>query len=194
MGVEDWIGLGVWNWMDENNKIIFTGFIFKMKIPKMVTLLLPPTLAFTSITAATSTSTNTKAKANTGKVLHERISEWINSLGPSSIPSNNGGIEWRFSRSRGPGGQNVNKVDSKVEMRIKLSDSTWIPIEIRKEIDKHKPITSTGELILRSDVHRSQEANKEDCQKKLLTFLGQIAKTVLPPSTCKEQVARVQIL
>ena len=71
--------------------------------------------------------------------------------------------DFSFSRSSGPGGQNVNKVNSKMELRFSLPNSLVLS-EIEKEklqIKLANRINSDGELVLYSQESRSQIANKE---------------------------------
>lgn len=83
--------------------------------------------------------------------------------------------EFQFftSRSSGPGGQNVNKVNSKVELRFNIQNSELLTDE-QKEILLVKlasKVTSEGILIVISQRDRSQLVNKEDSVKKLYTLI-----------------------
>jgi len=72
-------------------------------------------------------------------------------------------LRFNFSRSSGPGGQNVNKVNTKVELRFNIGQSA-ILTEDQKEIVKIKlssKINQEGELILISQEKRSQIQNKQ---------------------------------
>ena len=77
------------------------------------------------------------------------------------------------SRSSGPGGQNVNKVNTKVELRFNVPDSNLLSAE-EKEILLNllkKKISSDGFLIIVSQSERSQLKNKEKTIEKFYTLL-----------------------
>lgn len=71
-------------------------------------------------------------------------------------------------RSRGPGGQNVNKTNSAAVLRWNLP-ATSLPVFVRDRlIEKLGPkLTAEGDLIVRSETQRDLEANKKDCVRKL---------------------------
>lgn len=89
-------------------------------------------------------------------------------------------LDTRTSRSSGPGGQGVNKTESKVEIRFKIEDADWIPFTARERLKKIAAsyITLDGELILSSQVHRSQQQNYNTCLEKLAQLLE---KAATPP-------------
>ncbi|KAJ8264142.1 hypothetical protein GJAV_G00145700 [Gymnothorax javanicus] len=74
-----------------------------------------------------------------------------------------------YSRSSGPGGQHVNKVNTKAEIRFHVQTADWIPEEARSKILKSNKsrINKAGELLVTSEVSRSQQRNFEDCLKKI---------------------------
>jgi len=83
-------------------------------------------------------------------------------------------IKFSASRSGGPGGQNVNKVSSKVELRFNVIESNLLSIE-EKEILQTKlanKINKEGELILVCQTERSQLANKEKVIEKFYNLLS----------------------
>lgn len=88
-------------------------------------------------------------------------------------------FSFRASRSRGPGGQNVNKLSTKVELRIHLKSSQILtPEEIEILLDKlQKKINNEGELILVSQTERTQLKNKE---KVIAKFYSLMEKALTP--------------
>ena len=79
----------------------------------------------------------------------------------------------RFSRSGGPGGQNVNKVSSKAEVRFVLDEADWILPEVRARLRELFPtrITGAGELLVVSDRFRDQKKNIDDCLARIRELL-----------------------
>ena len=83
------------------------------------------------------------------------------------VPRN--GVKFTFSRSSGPGGQNVNKVSTRATLRFHLDRAGWLPPEVRERLAAQEPsrINKQGEFALSSDVHRTQPRNIEDCLRRL---------------------------
>ena len=65
-------------------------------------------------------------------------------------------VEFSFARSSGPGGQNVNKLNTKAELRFKVETASWIKPEWRQRLMQYQSnkISKEGELIISSQEHR----------------------------------------
>ncbi|MBI3544311.1 MAG: aminoacyl-tRNA hydrolase [Deltaproteobacteria bacterium] len=89
-------------------------------------------------------------------------------------------LEFSVARSSGPGGQNVNKVNSKVVLRWNARMSTSLPLGVRVRFMQlfASRLTNDGEVIIASDRHRDQPMNREDCLEKLRAL---ILEAAVPP-------------
>jgi peptidyl-tRNA hydrolase ICT1 len=88
---------------------------------------------------------------------------------PKSIDIPEDQLEISFSRSSGSGGQNVNKLNTKVELRFHLQSASWIPKEVRDRLQTQQAnrINKEGFLTLSSQEFRTQGQNRKDCLSKL---------------------------
>lgn len=86
-------------------------------------------------------------------------------------------FRWEFSRSGGPGGQNVNKVNSKVLLRWNPGTSPSLPLAVRTRLLEAVSgrLTSEGELLVTSQATRDQARNLQDCLDKVRTLVLSIA-------------------
>ncbi len=82
-------------------------------------------------------------------------------------------VELKFIKSSGPGGQNINKVSSSVQLRFSVLKSKIISPDIKSRLFSlfKNNINKDGDLILKSDKYRSQSLNKKDVIEKLIKML-----------------------
>lgn len=86
-------------------------------------------------------------------------------------------LRFTYVRSSGPGGQNVNKVNSKAVLRWRVVANASVPEDVRGRFTaRHRSrLTVDGELIVSSDRYRDQGRNVEDCLDKLKALLLEVA-------------------
>jgi ribosome-associated protein len=94
-------------------------------------------------------------------------------------------LEITYVRSSGPGGQNVNKVNSKCVIRWDVLGSPSISPSVRERFAERfaSKLTVAGELVVTSDRHRDQKRNYEDCIQKISEMLSLVAR---PPKLRKK--------
>ncbi|XP_066056468.1 large ribosomal subunit protein mL62 isoform X2 [Chamaea fasciata] len=101
-----------------------------------------------------------------------------------------------YSRSSGPGGQNVNKVNSKAEVRFHLASADWIPEAVRQKMAlmHRNKINRAGELIVTSEESRYQMRNLAICLEKIQTMVTEAIEKpkVVSKETTQKLIERVE--
>ncbi|XP_031454452.1 peptidyl-tRNA hydrolase ICT1, mitochondrial [Phasianus colchicus] len=101
-----------------------------------------------------------------------------------------------YSRSSGPGGQNVNKVNTKAEVRFHLASADWIPEAVREKMaSMHRnKINRAGELIVNSEESRYQMRNLAICLEKIRVMVTEATEKpkVVSKETAQQLIARVE--
>jgi ribosome-associated protein len=93
-------------------------------------------------------------------------------------------LSFDFIRSSGPGGQNVNKVSSAVQLRFEAANSPSLPPEVKQRLIKlaGKRMTEDGVLLIEAKRYRGQEQNRLDAIQRLVTLIQKAAE---PPKKRK---------
>lgn len=108
------------------------------------------------------------------------------------LPENE--IQLDFIRASGPGGQNINKVSSAVQLRFDAAKSSALSEEVRarlKQISGHR-MTADGILIIKAQRHRTQDRNREDAIERLVALIRQAAEKPRPRRPTKPSRAAKQ--
>nr|CAG4644470.1 EOG090X0JCO [Lepidurus arcticus] len=105
-------------------------------------------------------------------------------------------LDIQYSRSSGPGGQNVNCVSTKVDLRFHLETADWIPDGTRPLLAKRagNQINKDGFLVIKSDRTRSQQLNLADCLDKVrkIIYSAEASTPELPTAAALELGRRRQ--
>jgi len=91
-------------------------------------------------------------------------------------------LEERFIRASGPGGQNVNKLASAVQLRFDVRGSRSLPDDVRSRLERlaGRRLNRQGVLVITAQRHRTQERNRQDALDRLIELIRRAAVAPRP--------------
>ena len=91
-------------------------------------------------------------------------------------------LEERFVRASGPGGQNVNKLSTAVQLRFDVRHSPSLPGDVRARLERlaGKRLTRDGVIVIIAQRHRTQERNRQDALDRLVELIQRAAVAPIP--------------
>ena len=96
-------------------------------------------------------------------------------------------LEEHFIRASGPGGQNVNKLASAVQLCFDVRRSPSLPEDVRARLERlaGRRLTREGVLVINAERHRTQERNRQDARARLIELIRRAAVAPRPRRATK---------
>lgn len=100
----------------------------------------------------------------------------------ASIVIPDGELDERFVRASGPGGQNVNKLATAVELRFDVANSRALSEALRERLlaKRDRRLTEDGVLVIQAQRYRTQERNRQDARERLAAAITAVLKPPKP--------------
>ncbi len=108
---------------------------------------------------------------------------------PFAIPHE--ALSESFIAASGPGGQNVNKVATAVQLRFDVRRSPSLPDDVRARLERlaGKRLTADGVLVITAQRHRTQERNREDARERLVALIRDATERPKPRRATRPTLA-----
>jgi protein subunit release factor B len=113
-------------------------------------------------------------------LLMKHLLIWLESLPTKLTLASSHYVKWKACRSSGPGGQHVNKTNSRAELII---SRPFFPAELQEKI---------VDVRVESQIHRHFVQNQEECRRRVIKMAGRVVREVMPKGTSAEQIKRVE--
>lgn len=103
-------------------------------------------------------------------------------------------LEFRFIHASGPGGQNVNKVSTSVQLRFNVTKTESLPqnVKVRLMGMAGKKLNKEGEIVIEAKRFRSQDRNRQDAINRLIKFIQSAATESKPRLRTRPTAASIE--